>query len=78
MRDLHNTETPAQAEGVQVTGDPNCWELLSKASHACEGWMKSTKRMRVPGGWLYQVTTELRGHGMLACSDALTFVAERT
>lgn len=79
-RDLHNTDpetAKASTPDIQVTGDPGKWELVCKASSAQQGWMKSTKRMRVPGGWLYQVTTEHRSNGAVtACAEALTFVPE--
>ena len=43
--------------------------------------MKSTKRLRVDGGWLYQVTTEHRAGGVAsgyvtACAEALAFVPD--
>lgn len=44
---------------------------LHHSAHNAEArLMKSTKRMRVPGGWLYQVTTE----GPHGYAEALAFV----
>jgi len=43
---------------VKVTGDPDLFQLMSKASHAEQGWMKSTKACEVPGGCVVQVTTQ--------------------
>ena len=77
-RALHNTNTAdarASASDIAVTGNPDAWELVCKASSASQGWMKSTKRMKVPGGWLYLVTTEHRYPGSLpACAETLAFV----
>ena len=77
-RDLSNEHTAgarASTSDVVVTGDPDAWQLVCKASSADQGWMKSTKRMAVDGGWLYQVTTEHRANGCVtACAEAVTFV----
>lgn len=55
------------------TGD--LFKLISKASSEKEGWMKSTKAMRVGHGWLVQVTTQQRNpDGSYALAEALTFV----
>lgn len=53
-------------------GDHGAWECICKAHDATT--MKSTKRMAVPGGWLYQVTTEIRAGGHVAVAEALEFV----
>lgn len=79
MRDLHNTDpstAAASTPDIKVHGDPGAWECVCKASSAEQGWMKSTKRMKVDSGWLYQVTTEHRNKSgiVTACAEALTFV----
>lgn len=93
-RSLSNTN-PEQAAtstpDIQVHGDPGAWECISKASSLEQGWMKSTKRMKVPGGWLYQVTTEHRTApremsldgvikkfpgSVICCAEAITFVPD--
>ena len=75
MRALSNTN-PEQAAAhgwVVDKGDPGIWETVCKAHNDGAGIMKSTKRMRVPGGgWLYQVTTE----GPAGYAEALAFVPE--
>ena len=71
-RDLGNTN-PAQAKKngwVVDHGDPAEWRVICKAHNDAIGLMKTTKRLKVPGGWLYQVTTE----GPLGYAEALTFV----
>jgi hypothetical protein len=77
-RALHNTDpksAKASTPDIQIHGDPDTWQCVSKASSSSQGWMKSTKRMRVPGGWLYQVTTEHRSNGVVtACAEAIAFV----
>lgn len=71
-RFLGNTN-PEQAKTkgwVVDAGDPGAWECICKAHNPMAGIMKSTKRMKVPGGYLYQVTTE-GSHGY---AEALAFV----
>lgn len=55
---------------VEVFGEPGAWQCVSKTSSKKEGWMKSTKRMKVPGGYLYQVSTQ-QGEQV---AEALCFV----
>lgn len=61
---------------VKIQGDPDTWELICKASSNLQGWMKSTKRMKVEGGYLYQVTSEHQNNmcETVACAEALVFV----
>lgn len=71
-RYLGNTSPQEAArEGwVVYKGDPGAWECVCKAHNNNAGIMKSTKVMAVPGGWLYQVTTE----GPKGYAEALAFV----
>jgi len=79
-RSLANVDPASAAAStpdIVVHGDPGAWVLICKASSQSQGWMKSTKRMKVAGGWLYQVTTEHRANGVVtACAEALTFVPD--
>jgi len=59
-----------QVSDLKVWGDGDMWKLLSKASSAREGWMKSTKAMQVAGGCLVQVTTQQGDH----VAEAVCFV----
>ena len=43
---------------VEVVGNGNLFQVLSKASSKAQGWMKSTKAMQLPYGCLVQVTTQ--------------------
>lgn len=44
---------------IEVVGNGNAWQLLSKASSKSQGWMKSTKAYEIPGvGCLVQVSTQ--------------------
>lgn len=75
MPNHRNTADAIAAEPLlKVTGDPDVWRLVCKA--AALRWMRSTKRMDVPGGAIYQVTTEHRdAHGnVVCCAEALAFV----
>lgn len=77
-RELSNTDTAAaKTNGWAVDkGNPDAWELIVKAHNAELGMMKSTKRMKVDGGYLYCVTTEVNRHdGKLAISEAIAFVS---
>lgn len=53
--ETRNASTP----DLQIFGG-ELWECISKASSKSQGWMKSTKRMAVDGGTLFQVSTEHR------------------
>lgn len=79
-RNLHNTssaDAKATTPDIQVHGNPDAWECICKASSQSQGWMKSTKRMRVEGGYIYQSTTEHRSGGLVtACSDSMVFVPD--
>jgi hypothetical protein len=71
----HNTNTAdAIAAGWQVTGNPDVWELVCKASNPMLGIEKSTKRMKVPGGWVYQASTRTPS----GVAEALAFVPDPT
>ena len=60
---------------VKVFGDGNLFKLLSKASSASQGWMKSTKAMQAGDGCVVQVTTEIRNpDGSKSVAEALTYV----
>jgi hypothetical protein len=70
-------EAAAASSDLKIFGDPGAWVCIGKASSELGGWMKSTKRMLVPGGWLYQVTTEHRVDGkVVTCAEALAFVPD--
>ena len=73
-RELGNTN-PEQAKSsgwILDKGKPGDWEVVFKAHNETEGIMKSTKRMQVSGGYIYQVTTE----GPKGYAEALTFVPD--
>lgn len=66
---LNNVRTPSN---IEIYGDPDRWELICKASG--EYWMKSTKRMKVDKGYLWQVSTEFRNKSgnVTACAESIT------
>ena len=74
MRNLGNTNPKdAKKSGWVVDkGDPGIWECICKAHNDDDGIMKSTKRMKVINGWLYQVTTE----GPHGYAESLSFVPD--
>jgi hypothetical protein len=64
-------DTKANVADVKIVGDGDMFQLLCKASSKCEGWMKSTKAMEIPGvGCVVQVTTQQGRH----VAEAVTFV----
>lgn len=67
---VDTADAKAKTSDVKVTGNPDIWELLCKASSKSGGWMKSTKAMTVPGGCVVQVTTQ-QGDNV---AEALCFV----
>lgn len=80
MSDKTLTNTTAkqckdQVSDVEIWGDGDAWKLICKASSEKEGWMKSTKAMRVSGtGCLVQVTTQQRNpDGSWSIAEAVTF-----
>lgn len=62
---LHNSNASGASKNVKdivFWGDGDTFKLISKASSAKEGWMKSTKAMEIEGvGVVIQVTTQQRG-----------------
>lgn len=56
---------------VQITGNPDIFQLICKASSKEQGWMKSTKAMEVDGiGVVLQVSTQ-QGSNV---AEAITFI----
>ena len=51
-------------------GNPDMWQLITKASSKSEGWMRSTKALELPHGCLINVSTQVSG----AIAEALEFV----
>lgn len=70
-------DAKASTSDVKVVGPADVWKVISKASSASQGWMKSMKGMQVPGGVLVQVTTQQRNpDGSFVIAEALTFVPQ--
>jgi len=75
MKTLNNTnikQVKAQVPDVEVVGNGDLFQLLSKASSKKEDWMKSTKAMELPNGCVVQVTTQ-QGDNV---AEALCFVPD--
>lgn len=62
---LHNSNASGASKNVKdivFWGERDTFKLISKASSAEEGWMKSTKAMEIVGvGVVIQVTTQQKG-----------------
>lgn len=74
MKTLHNSDVSGAHKNVSdlnIVGNGDMFQLLCKASSECEGWMKSTKAMEIPGvGCVVQVTTQQGNH----VAEAVAFV----
>ena len=71
------TPEETKATGTVLEGMADQWHCLAKAYNEKEGWMKSTKALRVGGGCLIQVTTQQKNpDGTWAIAEAVCF-AER-
>lgn len=78
MRSLKNmSHEEAQKNGWEILKPLNC-EVVGKAifndSPSGVRIMKSTKRFEVPGGWVYNTSTEIHKQDKVAVAEALVFV----
>jgi len=65
----------ANISDLKVFGNGDTFTLICKASSDEQGWMKSTKAMRVPSGCVVQVTTQQRNpDGSYSVAEALAYV----
>lgn len=83
MRDLTNDSVEkAQANGWVIVKPLNC-EVVGKAVYHNEDCinqhvdiMKSTKRFKVEGGWIYNTSTEFHKGNQVSVAEALCFVPD--
>jgi hypothetical protein len=79
MRDMENlNQDQARQNGWKVLVDLEC-EVIGKAVLRDENngidIMKSTKRFKVEGGWIYNTSTEVhKSGGQVSIAEALVFV----
>lgn len=77
---LHNSVVSSahtNVKDLKTVGNVDAFQQLFKASSQVEGWMKSTKAMRVSTGCVVQVTTQQRNpDGSYVVAEALTFVPD--
>jgi hypothetical protein len=76
LSNMDQATAAANVPDLQVIGDGDIFQVLSKAWSQEEGWMKSTKALEIKGlGCVIQVTTQQRNaDGSFAVAEALTFV----
>jgi len=69
--------TATNVPDLQVVGDGDLFQVITKSWSESEGWMKSTKALEIKGvGCLIQVTTQQRNpDGTNALAEALTFLS---
>lgn len=80
MRDMEITSNSgAEQKGWKIIV-PFPGEMVGKAiyDHPEDSLriMKSTKRFAVPGGWIYNTSTEIHKGEQISIAEALTFVPE--
>lgn len=78
MRNLRNmTQDDARKSGWDVVKPLDC-EVVGKAIYDTPhlSIMKSTKRFVVPGGFIYNTSTEIHKGTQVAVAEALVFVPE--
>jgi len=79
MRNLENmSHEDAQKSGWKILKPLDC-EVVGKATFddGSAVIMKSTKRFKVEGGWIYNTSTEYHREGCLSVAEALAFVPEK-
>ncbi len=78
MRNLKNLNLDdAKKNGWEILKPLNC-EVVGKAvlKQGIIHIMKSTKRWRVDGGWIYNTSTEIHKSSQVTCAEALVFVPD--
>jgi hypothetical protein len=68
-------EAKAAFSDLIIVGEPDTWIVVAKASSESAGFMKTTKKMAVPGGSIYQMETQQKApDGSWALSQSSVFV----
>jgi len=78
MRDMKNlNQEQAKASGWNILVDLGS-EVIGKATYEAGNLeiMKSTKRFKVEGGWIYNTSTEIHKGEQVSVAEALVFVPE--
>jgi len=77
MKNLNQKQAKKHGWNILVPFVPDS-EVIGKATYddGVIRIMKSTKRFIVPGGWLYNTTTEIHKFGNVAVAEALAFVPD--
>lgn len=72
---INIADVKKKVSDIEVFGNGDLWQLISKASSKKQGWMKSTKALLVNNGVVLQVTTQQRNpDDSYAIAEALVFV----
>jgi hypothetical protein len=76
LSNMDQASASSAVPDLQVIGDGDIFQVLSKAWSQEEGWMKSTKAMEIKGlGCVIQVTTQQRNpDGSYSLAESLTWV----
>ncbi len=76
LSNMDQASASANVTDLQVIGDGDIFQILSKAWSQDEGWMKSTKALEIKGlGCVVQVTTQQRNpDGSYSVAEAMTWV----
>ena len=75
--DIARKLVDAGAPSATLKGSKGSWKTICKTSDDPQGFAKSTKVLRVPGGRLFQTcTTQRNPSGDYSVSEALAFAAD--
>jgi len=77
MRALNNiTNKDAKKNGWKIIKADDTMEVVSKATYSdnYQTIMKTTKRFKVSGGWIYNTSTEYCKNNNVSIAEALVFV----
>ena len=75
MKNLNQEQATKNGWNILVPFVPDC-EVMGKAVYESDNQriMKSTKRFKVEGGWIYNTSTEIHKGDEIAIAEALVFV----
>lgn len=75
LNNINIEDVKKKVSDVEVFGNGDLFQLISKASSKEQGWMKSTKAMNTGNGCVVQVTTQQKNpDGSYSVAEALVFV----
>lgn len=71
LNNINIEDVKNKVSDVEVFGNGDLFQLISKASSKSQGWMKSTKALQVDGGGVVLQVTTQQGDNV---AEALTYI----